>query len=116
MNDTFFSEIPARLGMLASALSSRDLSVESTETDVPAWTNGNVVYVNGTANVQTQLKELCVQSALLAAGSLDSEIVRRLARRPNLAKRYLSVEGQRAMAALRPTQYGARSGVLCKAV
>ena len=93
------AEITA-LGMLASALSSRDLSVENTEPDVPAWTNGNVVYVNGTANVQTQLKELCVQSVLLAAGSLDSEIVRRLARRPNLAKRYLSVEGQRALAAL----------------
>ncbi len=90
----------AALGMLASALSGRDLGVENTEPGVLAWTNGEVIYVDGAANLQTQLMELCVQSALLAAGSLDREFVQRLARRPTLTNRYLSVEGQRALAAL----------------
>ncbi|MFA5941072.1 MAG: VWA domain-containing protein [Sinimarinibacterium sp.] len=54
----------------------------------------------GNATIETQLKELCVQSALLAAGSLDPDVVRRLARRTELARRYLAVEGHRALAAL----------------
>ncbi|HEY6131467.1 MAG TPA: VWA domain-containing protein [Halioglobus sp.] len=94
------SEIPARLGMLASALSGRDVAVEVADPGVFTWTNGMVIYVDGTANHQIQLMELVVQCALLAAGSLDRKIVQRLARRPKLASRYLSVEGQRALAAL----------------
>lgn len=86
--------------MLASALSRRDLGVDHAKADEPAWTNGTVIYVSGNASFQTQLKELCVQSALLAAGSLDRELVQRLARRPELAKRYLAIEGQRALAAM----------------
>lgn len=86
--------------MLASALSRRDLGVDHSKAGEPAWTNGNVIYVSGNASFQTQLKELCVQSALLAAGSLERELVQRLARRPELAKRYLAIEGQRALAVM----------------
>jgi Mg-chelatase subunit ChlD len=86
--------------MLASALSRRDIRVEHTASDVAAWTNGSVIYVSGAAPLKTQLKELCVQSALIAAGSMEREVIKRLARRPELTKRYLAVEGQRALAAL----------------
>jgi hypothetical protein len=40
-----------------------------------------------------------VQAALLGAGSLHADVVRGLARRPTLARRYLAVEGHRALAA-----------------
>jgi hypothetical protein len=40
-----------------------------------------------------------VQASLIAAGSLESGVVRRLTRRPALARRYLAVEGHRALAA-----------------
>lgn len=90
----------AALGMLASALSGRDLGVEADDHGVSAWTNGKVIYLDGAADVQAQLMELCVQSALLAAGSLDREIVQRLARRPKHTTRYLAIEGQRALAVL----------------
>jgi Mg-chelatase subunit ChlD len=59
-----------------------------------------VIYVDGAADLRTQITQVCVQSSLLAAGSLDREVVQRLARRPELAKRYLAVEGLRALTAL----------------
>ncbi|MDR3417168.1 MAG: VWA domain-containing protein [Nevskia sp.] len=90
----------SRLGMLASALSGRDIAIDHAAAGMPAWTNGAVIFVSGAADVQTQIKELCVQSALLAAGSLDRELVQRLARRPELSRRYLAVEGARVLAAL----------------
>ncbi|PTU30767.1 nitric oxide reductase activation protein [Stenotrophobium rhamnosiphilum] len=87
--------------MLASALSRRDIRVDHTVLGIPAWTNGTVIYVDGSADFRYQLKELCVQSALLVAGSLSRELVQRLARRPELAKRYLAVEGHRALSTLK---------------
>jgi Mg-chelatase subunit ChlD len=88
--------------MLASAISCRDVGVAHTEPGVPPGTNGAVIFVDGDADLQTQIKQLCVQSSLLAADSLNREIMQRLARRPELAKRYLAVEGHRALAALEP--------------
>jgi nitric oxide reductase NorD protein len=101
VNDTAHSETLSRLGMLASALSGRDLRTDDAGPGKLAWTDGNVVYVDSSSTAQVQLMQLCVQSALLAAGSLDTQIVRQLARRPKLAKRYLAVEAPRALAMLR---------------
>jgi Mg-chelatase subunit ChlD len=42
---------------------------------------------------------LCVQASLLAAGSLDPQILGPLAHRPQLARRYLAIEAHRALAA-----------------
>lgn len=89
------------LGLLASALSGREMRVEVAEPGVPAWANGSVIFVNGAANFQTQLAQICLQSALLAAGSLQREVIVQLARRPNLAERYLAVEGLRALKELK---------------
>lgn len=100
MSATAHSEDLALLGMLASALSRRPLAVDHAGPGVPAWTNGSVISVDGAAAFSVQLKELCVQSALLIAGSLERSIVQRLARRPELARRYLAIEGQRALAAI----------------
>ncbi len=90
----------AHFGMLASALAGRELSVEFAEPAARAWTNGSIIHIEGAAAFRSQLQELCVQSALLAAGSLHADIVRRFARQPDVANRYLAVEGHRALSAL----------------
>ncbi len=52
-----------------------------------------------TTSARDQLEALAVQASLLAAGSLAPDVVRRFTRRPRLAKRYLAIEGHRALAA-----------------
>jgi hypothetical protein len=90
-----------RLGLLASALSGRALRVAPAEPGELAWTDGRTVFVDAGLGARHQLEALAVQASLLAAGSLAPEVVRRMARRPALARRYLAVEGHRALAANR---------------
>ena len=52
-----------------------------------------------TPAARDQVRMLGVQASLVAAGSLEPDVVRSLARRPQLARRYLAVEGHRALAA-----------------
>jgi nitric oxide reductase NorD protein len=88
-----------RFGLLASALSGRDLQVGSAESGEPAWTDGRTVFVDNDENPEDLLQGIAVQASLLAADSLQPQIVHKLARRPKLAKRYLALEGHRALAA-----------------
>jgi nitric oxide reductase NorD protein len=76
------------------------VQVASGEPGEAAWTDGRVVFVNAGSGTREQLEAVVVQASLLAAGSLDSDVVRRLTRRPTLARRYLAVEGHRALAAI----------------
>ena len=94
------SDGPGRLSLLASAISRRALHVVSGEPGEPAWTDGSVVFVDAGMGAREQVAAVAVQASLLAAGSLDTDVVRRLTRRPALARRYLSVEGHRALAAI----------------
>ena len=94
------SDSPGRLSLLASAISSRALQVMPGETGEPAWTDGKVVFVDASISRRQQVEAVAVQASLLAAGSLDTDVVRRLTRRPALARRYLTVEGHRALAAI----------------
>ncbi|MBV9319866.1 MAG: VWA domain-containing protein [Mycobacterium sp.] len=89
----------ARLSVLASALSGCTLRVAPAESGEPAWTDGATVFVDADASKSDQLATLTVQASLLAAGSLEPQIVRRLSRRRGLARRYLAVEGHRALSA-----------------
>lgn len=88
-----------RFGLLASALAGRALQVAPGEPGEPAWTDGSRVFVDADRSARDQLEALAVQASLLAAGSLDLPIVRRLGWRPRLTRRYLAVEGHRALAA-----------------
>jgi len=89
------------LELLASAISGCSIGVRfTTATDEPAWTDGTVIYLQATASVEANLQQLCAQCALLAANSLQPEIVRKLGRKPELIRRYLAAEGHRALAAL----------------
>src|SRR5262245_43704044 len=99
-HDAANSDSPGRLSLLASAISSRALQVMSGEAGEPAWTDGRLVFVDASISRREQVEAVAVQASLLAAGSLDADVVRRLTRRPALARRYLAVEGHRALAAI----------------
>lgn len=88
------------LGLLASALARGPVQVAPGEPGQAAWTDGEVIYLDADLDAHEQIEALAVQASLLAAGSLAPEVVRRLTRRPALARRYLAVEGHRALAAL----------------
>lgn len=93
------SERLARLGMLASALANRALQVAPVEPGEPTWTDGNTVFLDPAAPARTQVQALAVQATLLSAGSLEPDVLRKLKRRPAVARRYLAIEGHRALAA-----------------
>ncbi|HEU4362605.1 MAG TPA: VWA domain-containing protein [Mycobacterium sp.] len=84
--------------MLASALSGHPLQVAAGEPGSMAWTDGKTVFVDPDAGPDSQLEQVAVQAVLLAAGSLEAGIVRRLGRRRALAARYLALEGHRSLA------------------
>jgi nitric oxide reductase NorD protein len=88
-----------RFGLLASALSGRTVQVSSVEPGQRPWTDGSTVFVDPCSTTKDKVEALAVQASLIAAGSLDPDIVRRLKRRPALARRYLAIEGHRALAA-----------------
>lgn len=84
--------------LLASALAGRTVAVRPTEAGQQAWTDGVAVYLDAAAEPAFQRECLAVQASLLAAGSLDREILRKLGRRNKRAQRYLAIEGHRALA------------------
>ena len=81
--------------MLASALAGRAVAVAELPPGEPSWTDGQTIYVDGSA--AGRLSAIAVQASLLAAGSLEPDMVRPLVRHPRLARRYLAIEGHRAL-------------------
>jgi nitric oxide reductase NorD protein len=92
-------EVTTRLNLLASALSGRRLQVAPLRPREPAWTDGATLFVDAATGTRDRLVAIAVQASLLAAGSLEPDVVRGLVRRPAAARRYLAVEGHRALAA-----------------
>lgn len=90
---------PQRFALLASALAGRTVAVAAAGRGEPSWTDGATVFVDTAAAVAAQLETVAVQASLLAGGGLAPAAVRPLVRRNELARRYLAVEGQRALAA-----------------
>jgi nitric oxide reductase NorD protein len=89
------SDRSSALGMLASAFAGRPMAVAAQQPGAPAYTDGRTIFVDTCA--ATCLKTIAVQASMVTAGSLDSAIARRLARHPRLARRYLAIEGHRAL-------------------
>ncbi|OBH87188.1 nitric oxide reductase activation protein [Mycobacterium scrofulaceum] len=87
------------LGMLASALAGRAVAVAELRPGEPSWTDGQTIHIDAGASPRRQLEAVAVQASMIAAGSLDPDVMRRLLRRPRVAKRYLAVEGRRALVA-----------------
>jgi nitric oxide reductase NorD protein len=90
---------PQRLGLLASALAGRTVAVAAGNRGEPAWTDGITVFIDAAESSRRQLELVTVQASLIAGGGLEPDVVRNLIRRPALARRYLTVEGHRALAA-----------------
>ena len=87
------------LGMLASAFAGRAVAVDAQRPGDPPWTDGQTVFIDPSLPARTTLESVAVQASMIAAGSLVPDVVRPLARHSRLAKRYLAVEGHRAMVA-----------------
>lgn len=85
------------LSMLASALAGRAVAVAELKAGEPPWTDGQTIYLDASATARAKLEALAVQASLIAAGSLDPDVVRPLVRHPRLARRYLAIEGHRAL-------------------
>ncbi|HZU81038.1 MAG TPA: hypothetical protein VE991_14055, partial [Acidimicrobiales bacterium] len=85
----------SRFALLASAVCGRPLQVTATGPGEPAWTDGTTVFVDEA--VPDPIAAVTVQAALIAAGSLQPDVLAVLRRRPALVPRYLAVEGQRAL-------------------
>jgi nitric oxide reductase NorD protein len=87
------------LGMLASAFAGRAVAVDAQRPGELPWTDGQTVFVDPSLPSRTNLAAVAVQASMIAAGSLDPDFVRPLARRSHWAKRYLAIEGHRALVA-----------------
>ena len=87
------------LGMLASALAGRPVTVAVQQPGDPPWTDGQTVFIDPSLPRRANLVAIAVQASMIAAGSLDPDIVRPLARHSRLARRYLAIEGHRALVA-----------------
>ncbi len=97
------------LGMLASALAGRQVGVTATDPGAAPWTDGRTLFIDLDGPTRRQVESVAVQASLIAAGSLDPDVVGALRNR-RLAKRYLAVEGHRALLvneALLPKSLGA---------
>ncbi|MDF2828977.1 MAG: von Willebrand factor, type, partial [Mycobacterium sp.] len=89
-----------RFRLLATHVAGRAVEVAVARVGEPAYTNGKTVFVSSDRPVEEQRREVLLQCALLRAGSLERRLVRPLRGRPSLARRYLAVEGSRALAEL----------------
>lgn len=87
------------LGMLASAFAGRAVAVVAQRPGEPPWTDGQTIFVDVAQPALAQLAAIAVQASMIAAGSLDPDLLRPLMRRSRLAKRYLAIEGHRAVLA-----------------
>ena len=93
---------PDRFRFLATFLAGRSLGVTEAPAGEVAHTDGRFVFVSAGRSASEQRREVLVQGALLGAGSLDHRLVRALRGKPNVARRYLALEGRRVFADLAP--------------
>lgn len=82
---------------VAAAIAGRAVEVVEGERGVAPWTDGRTITVEPAAGAATTLDAVVVQAALIGAGSLSPPVMRRLARRKNVARRYLAYEAARAL-------------------
>lgn len=86
-------------GMFATAFAGRPVAVDDQLPGHPPWTDGETVFIDTSAPFRANLAAIAVQASMIAAGSLDPDVVGLLARHSRLAKRYLAIEGHRALVA-----------------
>jgi Mg-chelatase subunit ChlD len=90
----------ARYQLLASAVAGCGVRVERAPEGEASYTDGHTIFLAAAGGRRADLSGLAVQGALLAAGSLDQALLKRMVGRPSLGRRYLTIEGWRALAAI----------------
>lgn len=85
------------LSMFASALAGRPVAIAELQPGDLPWTDGQTIYIDVGARVRAKLKTIAVQASMIAAGSLDPDVMGALVRRRRLARRYLAIEAHRAL-------------------
>ncbi len=75
------------------------MAVAPAQKGEPSWTDGQTVFVDPAAPSRVNLESVAVHASMVAAGSLDSDVIAPLVRHSRTAKRYLAVEGHRALVA-----------------
>jgi Mg-chelatase subunit ChlD len=91
---------PNRFRLLATFLAGGSVDIVEAPAGQAAHTDGRVIFVSAGGSHGEQRREVLLQGALLGAGSLDERLVRALRARPAVARRYLALEGHRALAQL----------------
>ncbi|MBX7430762.1 VWA domain-containing protein [Mycobacterium sp. Y57] len=85
--------------MLASALAGHPVAVSPTEPGDPSWTDGQTIFLDPGAAHPANLQSVAIHASMICAGSLDAQIMGSIVRQKHLARRYLVVEGHRALVA-----------------
>lgn len=100
MTDASTPGDPDRFRFLATYIAGRSVEVTEAADGQPVHTDGQFIFVSAGGSIEQQRREMMVQAALLGAGSLDPRLVKGLRARATTARRYLTLEGQRALAQL----------------
>jgi len=98
--DVAASERLGRFRLLASALAGRPLDVAPGEPGESAWTDGTTIFVDDDVDPKDVLRSIAVQALLVASGSLAPRLMEKLAPKQASTRRYLALEGHRALAAM----------------
>ena len=100
VHDGFPATEPAStLELLASAIARRSLRVEAGDAEL-CHTDGATIFLarrSGTAVGPDDVVGVCVQAALLAGGSFEAELLRKVIARPGGARRYVTLEAARVV-------------------
>lgn len=87
------------LGMFACALVGRSVAIIAVGPGEPPWSDGQTIHIDLDTPAHARLAAVAVQSSMIAAGSFDPGALRALVRHPTWARRYLAIEGHRALVA-----------------
>ncbi|MBB2774363.1 MULTISPECIES: nitric oxide reductase activation protein NorD [Mycolicibacterium] len=100
MTDASTPGNPDRFRFLATYIAGRSVEVTEAAAGQPVHTDGQFIFVSAGGSIEQQRREMMVQAALLGAGSLDPRLVKGLRARATTARRYLTLEAQRALTQL----------------
>jgi nitric oxide reductase NorD protein len=89
-----------RFRLLATFVAGRAVDIAQSAPGESAYTTGETIFVAEDRSDVDQRREILIQSALIGAGSLDAQWVKALRARPAIARRYLALEGTRALSNL----------------
>lgn len=94
---------PDRFRFLATFVAGRTVDIAESAAGQSTYTTGQTIFVAKGRSDDDQRREILVQSALIGAGSLDDQWIKALRARPAIARRYLALEGTRALSILAGT-------------